>query len=77
MLAMDEDKLDAVRRAKKRFSEIVPKEVEVAGVGIALGKGDPALKVNLRKAPDNPDILPKTVDGIPIFYDVIGKIVPR
>ncbi|MFN3349876.1 hypothetical protein [Pseudorhodoplanes sp.] len=74
---MDNDKLNAVRRAKKRFAEIVPKDVEVAGIGIAMTQGDPALKVNLRKQPSNPDALPRTVDGVPVIYDVVGTIVPR
>lgn len=74
---MNDDKLNAVRRAKKRFTEIVPKDVDVVGVGIALTEGDPALKVNLRRPPANPDALPKTVDGVAVIYDVVGKIVPR
>ena len=74
---MDDDRLNAVRRAKKRFAEIVPRDVEVMSVGIALTEGDPALKVNLRKLPANPDLLPQTVDGVPIVYDVVGKITPR
>lgn len=74
---MDSDKLNAVRRAKKRFAEIVPKDVEVAGVGIAMTGGDPALKVNLRKPPLNPDALPRTVDGVTVIYDIVGTIVPR
>ncbi len=74
---MDDDKLNAVRRAKKRFAEIAPKDVEIAGIGIALTDGDPALKVNLRRLPANPDTLPKTVDGVAVIYDVVGKIEPR
>jgi hypothetical protein len=74
---MDDDKLNAVRRAKKRVAEILPRDVEVVGIGIALTGGDPALKVNLRKPPSSPELLPKTVDGVPVIYDVVGEIVPR
>jgi hypothetical protein len=51
--------------------------VDVVGVWIALTEGDPALKVNLRRPPANPDALPKTVDGVAVICDVVGKIVPR
>jgi len=71
---MDERKLEAVRRAKKRFSELVPKEVEVVGVGIGLSGSDPALKVNLRTPPVDRKLLPESVDGVPVIYDIVGKV---
>ena len=45
---MDEKKLEAVRRLKKRIAELMPAGVEVVGVGIGLTGSEPALKVNLR-----------------------------
>jgi hypothetical protein len=58
---MDEKQLEAVRRAKARFSKSVPKGVEVVGVGIGVSGSAPALKVNLRDAPKDKNSLPKTM----------------
>jgi hypothetical protein len=41
---MDEKQLEAVRRAKARFSRSVPKGVDVVGVGIGVSGSDPALR---------------------------------
>jgi hypothetical protein len=74
---MDDKKLEAVRRAKTRFNTLMPKGVEVVGVGIGLSGSDPALKVNLRSAPKEQGSLPKAIDGVPIVYEYVGKIVKR
>jgi len=74
---MDEKKLQAVRRAKARFSSSMPKGVDVVGVGIGVSGSDPALKVNLRTAPKDQSSLPKTIEGVKVIYDYVGKITPR
>jgi len=74
---MDEKKLEAVRRAKKRFGDLVPKGIEVVGIGIGVSGSDPALKVNLRTAPADETLLPQFVDGVPVIYDIVGKISRR
>jgi hypothetical protein len=74
---MDEKKLEAVRQAKKRFGKLMPKGVEVVGVGIGISGSDPALKVNLRTAPADQSLLPRSVDGVPVIYDVVGGISRR
>jgi hypothetical protein len=74
---MDEIKMAAVRRAKARFSTLMPKGVDVVGVGIGLKGANPALKVNLGTAPKDVSILPKTIDGVPVLYDYVGKITKR
>ena len=74
---MDKKKLEAVRRAKARFSTLMPKGVDVVGVGIGLSGSDLALKVNLRAAPKDQSILPKAIDGVPVLYDYVGKITKR
>jgi hypothetical protein len=74
---MDEKKLEAVRQAKKRFGKLMPKGVEVVGVGIGVSGSDPALKVNLRTAPADQSLLPRSVDGVPVIYDVVGGISRR
>jgi cobalamin biosynthesis protein CbiG len=74
---MDEKQLNAVRRAKARFSTLVPKGVDVVGVGIGVSGSDPALKVNLRAAPKDRNLRPKTIEGVRVIYDYVGKITPR
>ena len=74
---MDEKQLAAVRRAKARFRTLMPKGVDVVGVGIGLSGSDPALKVNLRTAPKDQSSLPKTIEGVKVIYDYVGKITPR
>ncbi len=74
---MDEDKMAAVRRAKARFSTLMPKGINVVGVGIGLKGSAPALKVNLGAAPKDESILPKAIDGVPALYDYVGKITKR
>ena len=73
---MDQKKLEAVRRAKASFGKFVPKDVEVVGLGIGLAGSDPALKVNLRAAPKDKSALPSTIEGVPVIYDVVGKVRP-
>jgi cobalamin biosynthesis protein CbiG len=74
---MDEKKLEAVRRAKARFSTLMPKGVDVLGVGIGISGSDPALKVNLRAAPKDRSTLPRAIEGVPVIYDYVGKITKR
>jgi hypothetical protein len=74
---MDEKRLEAARRAKARFSTLMPEGVDVVGVGIGLSGSDPALKVNLRSAPKDQSALPKAIDGVPVLYDYVGKITKR
>ncbi len=71
---MDEEQLEAVRRAKKRFASAMPADVEVVGVGIGVSGTVPALKVNLKSKPADESRLPKTIEGVPVIYDVIGKV---
>lgn len=74
---MDQTRMAAVRRAKARFTALMPKGIDVVGVGIGLKGTAPALKVNLGKAPKDVSALPKTIDGVPVLYDYVGKIAKR
>ncbi len=53
------------------------KGVDVVGVGIGISGSAPALKVNLRTAPKDRSSLPKTIEGVKVIYDYVGKITPR
>lgn len=70
-------KLEAVRRAKKHYAASIPSDVEVVGVGIGLSGNDPVLKVNIRTAPADKGRLPDTIEGVPVVYEVVGKIVAQ
>ena len=74
---MSEDRLYAVRRAKAQFAKIVSPEVQVAGIGIALSGDGPALKVNLHQMPEDRALLPETVEGVRVIYDVVGPVTKR
>jgi hypothetical protein len=74
MYKMSEDRFDAARRAKKRVAEAMPAGVEVIGVGIGLSGSVPALKVNLKAPSVDERTLPATIEGVPVVYDILGKI---
>jgi hypothetical protein len=71
---MAEDSMGAVRRAKAQFEKSVSRDVEIAGIGIGLSEQGPALKVNLRRMPADRSLLPETVEGVRVIYDVVGPI---
>jgi hypothetical protein len=74
---MNETKMAAARRAKARFTSLMPKDLDVVGIGIGLKGDDPAVKVNLGTAPKDDSLLPETIDGVPVVYDYVGKILKR
>lgn len=74
---MDQQKLEAVRRAKSKVMTSMPTGVNVVGVGIGLSGSDPALKINLDAAPTDRSLLPSTIDGVPVTYDFVGAIKLR
>ena len=71
---MDDKQLEAARRAKRLFASAVPPELEVVGIGIGLSGSVPALKVNLRSKPADESCLPRTIEGVPVIYSVVGKL---
>lgn len=79
---MIEDAFAAVRRAKQRFQDLALKDLAlqdagVVGIGIGLKGTVPALKVNLRSDPPQPNRLPAEIEGVPIMYEVVGAIRSR
>jgi hypothetical protein len=74
---MDAKKMEAVRLAKRRVAETMPAGVKVVGVGIGLSGSEPALKVNLAREPADRSLLPRTIEGVPVVYDVVGKVTAR
>lgn len=74
---MDDKKLEAVRNAKGSVAAALPDDVAVVGVGIGLSGSDPALKINLAAEPADASKLPAFIDGVPVIYDVVGKLRPK
>jgi hypothetical protein len=69
--------LERARGAKARVLSMLPKAVKVNGVGITQVGEDYAVKVNLAEAPDDGASLPKSIDGVPIVVEVVGRITKR
>jgi hypothetical protein len=71
---MGESDNQRARNAKAQVRSILPSGVQVAGIGICLSHGRPAVKVNLGVAPDAGMQLPGDIDGVPIVYEVVGRV---
>jgi hypothetical protein len=65
--------LEAARAAKTKARTIFARLPYVNGVGLTRRDGSYAVKVNLEMAPDEQD-LPKDIDGVPVVFNVIGRI---
>lgn len=62
------------RRAKQKVKALLAGVAGVRGVGITMVRGAYAVKVNLQREPDDPAVLPREVDGVPVVYDVVGDM---
>jgi hypothetical protein len=69
--------IEQVRAAKPKAAQIFSKLAHVNGVGITRVDEGYGLKVNLSALPEQSDLLPTEVDGIPVAVQVIGPIVKR
>jgi hypothetical protein len=76
---MSSDRFDAARLAKSKVDAIVAKlrtdGIHVS-VGLALSEGAPAVKVGLESPLPSGFELPKSVDGVPVVHEVVGRIKP-
>jgi hypothetical protein len=69
--------IEQVRAAKSKAVQIFSKLAAVNGVGITRVDQGYGLKVNLSGPPEQSELLPTEVDGIPVAVEVIGPIVKR
>lgn len=73
---MPDVSIEQARRAKPKVSEVARRHGTVTGVGITKVGNSYAVKVNLRDAPATAS-LPRDVDGVPVVYEVVGRITAR
>jgi hypothetical protein len=68
--------IDRVRAVKSGLKQNLGKSVDVVGIGVTRRQGHYVLKVNIGKMPKNRE-LPSEVDGVPVEFEVVGRIRPR
>ena len=69
--------IEQVRAAKTKAAQIFSKVAGGNGVGITRLDEGYGLKVNLSSPPEQSELLPTEVDGIPAAVEVIGSVVKR
>ena len=68
--------IEQAREAKTKFLELPIGCPEFIGIGIGLVDDGYVVKVMLLKKPANLDEYPTVCDGVPVKYEVVGKIKP-
>jgi hypothetical protein len=69
--------IDEARRIKPKAGEVARRAASVAGVGLTKVGDSYAVKVNLADQPAASAQLPKTIDGVSVVYEVVGRIAKR
>jgi hypothetical protein len=69
--------IEDVRRLKPRANEVFRRFAPLAGVGITKVGDGYALKVNFRETPKAMTDLPRSLDGVPVVCEVVGKTTKR
>jgi hypothetical protein len=72
--------LQLARSAKERAAELLGNLPGLIGIGLTKSaRGGYALKVNLESEPTpaRRSKLPKAIDGVPIAFEVVGRIKAR
>jgi hypothetical protein len=74
---MTDSTLVEARRVKDKVAEIARAVGPVVGVGLAKVGNSYAVKVNFRESQAIAGRLPDSVDGVPVLYEVAGRIASR
>jgi hypothetical protein len=69
--------LAEARRAKDSVADLLQHRAEVNGVGITRLDDGYAVKVNLASSPEPDFLLPASVNGVPVTWEVVGEIRKR
>jgi hypothetical protein len=68
---------DEARRAKAMVLDLLGDNEVVNGVGVTRLEDSYAVKVNLSREPDADLTIPGDVDGVPVMWEVVGRISSR
>lgn len=71
---MTRTSLKEARAAKRGVMDLLADKAKVVGVGITEGADGHAIKVNLAEPAG---ALPSMINGVPIIYEIVGKITTR
>jgi hypothetical protein len=74
---MTDSTLGDARRVKQKVAEIARAAGPIAGVGLTKVGNSYAVKVNFRESQAIDGGLPDSVDGVPVVYEVVGRITSR
>jgi hypothetical protein len=74
---MADSTIGDARRVKEKVAGIARAAGPIAGVGLTKVGNSYAVKVNLPKSRGIADQLPDSVDGVPVVYEVVGRITAR
>jgi hypothetical protein len=74
---MTDSTLVDARRVKDKVAEMARAAGPIAGVGLAKVGNSYAVKVNFREPQAMERQLPRSVDGVPVIYEVVGRIASR
>jgi hypothetical protein len=67
--------IDEARAAKQDAAALFSRFGKVVGVGITKLPGNGyGIKVNFQEQPTTPDELPQSVRGVPVRFEVVGRI---
>ena len=74
---MNTNTLDQAYAAKSRVHELLRDVLPLAGVGITRVREGYAVKANLSAESGDGTDLPTEVDGVPIRFEVVGRVRKR
>lgn len=69
--------LHDARAAKQKLAQRLATVEGIVGVGITKRDGQYAVKVNLSRPLTDSNVIPNTVDGVPIYLELVGPIRAR
>lgn len=69
--------IQLARSAKQRALELLGDLPGLVGIGLCKVGDGYGLKVNLEAAPPRRARVPKSIDGVPVNVQVVGRLRPR
>lgn len=66
--------LETAKKVKLKVRSLLPKDLEICGIGITRKGEDYAVKINVSSRPRDPSSVPDRVEGVPIVLDIVAPI---